>query len=35
MYFHCIFMLQAILGVELDLSTLYNGYFMFLGDFEG
>jgi hypothetical protein len=35
MYFHCIFMLKAIFGVDLDLSTLYHGYFMFLGAFEG
>jgi hypothetical protein len=35
MYFHFIFMLEAILGVDLDLSTLYHGYFMFLGAFEG
>jgi hypothetical protein len=31
MYFHVIFMLEAILGVNLDLSNLYHGYFMFLG----
>ena len=31
MYLHFIFMLEAILGVGLDLSNLYHGYFMFLG----
>jgi hypothetical protein len=35
MYFHFIFMLEAILGVGVDLSTLYHGYFMVLGAFEG
>jgi hypothetical protein len=31
MYFHVIFVLEAILGVNLDLSILYHGYFTFLG----
>jgi hypothetical protein len=35
MYFHFIFMLEATLGVSLDLSTLYHGYLMFLAEFEG
>jgi hypothetical protein len=32
MYYHCIFMFEAILGVNHDLSTLYHGYFIVLGD---
>jgi hypothetical protein len=35
MYFHFMFMMEAILGIGLDLSTLYHGYFMFLGAFKG
>jgi hypothetical protein len=31
MYYHCIFMFEAILGVEHDLSTLYQGCFIDLG----
>jgi hypothetical protein len=34
MYFHFIFILEAILGVDLDLSTLYHGHFTFLGCYE-
>jgi hypothetical protein len=34
MYFPFIFMLEAILMVDLDLSTLYHGCFTFLGVFE-
>jgi hypothetical protein len=34
MYFHFIFMLEAILGVNLDLSTFYHEYFTFLWVFE-
>jgi hypothetical protein len=30
-----IFMLEAILGVDLDLSTFYHRYFKLLGAFEG
>jgi hypothetical protein len=31
MYYHCIFMFEAILGVDHDLSNLYHGYFIVLG----
>jgi hypothetical protein len=34
MYFHFISMLDAILGLDLDLSTLYHIYFTFLGVVE-
>jgi hypothetical protein len=35
MYFHFLFMLEAILGVGLDLFTLYHGHFTYLEVFEG
>jgi hypothetical protein len=35
MILHCIFVLEASLGVDLDLSTLYHGSIMFLGAFSG